>query len=305
MYCINVDNFQDWREQARELLKRKIPPDSIAWESDIQSSLLSAKTNENYLSLNITTPNPTIPRDFISLAKSVACFRDESRWPLLYSVAWRLVYEDRNLLDDELDPQVARLNAMRKSVGRDKHKMEAFVRFRSLKTKHKTKDSHSEKIPLSSTEKETPHEIFIAWFEPDHLILPLVTPFFVKRFHSMHWSILTPDGCVHWNREQVMLTDGVAKPPNINDELEDLWREYYASIFNPARLKLKAMQSEMPKKYWVNLPEAPLIAELTRSAGKRSESMIKQDGKESWVKTAKSRYVKNMQMQLRSFHGES
>ncbi|MGO7668145.1 DUF4130 domain-containing protein, partial [Rhizobium ruizarguesonis] len=30
---------------------------------------------------------------------------------------------------------------------------------------------------------------------------------------------------------------------------DDLWRTYYASIFNPARLKLKAMQAEMPKKY--------------------------------------------------------
>ena len=30
--------------------------------------------------------------------------------------------------------------------------------------------------------------------------------------------------------------------------LEDTWRRYYASIFNPARLKVKAMQKEMPKK---------------------------------------------------------
>ena len=44
-----------------------------------------------------------------------------------------------------------------------------------------------------------------------------------------------------------------------DDAAEELWRTYYANIFNPARLKVKAMQKEMPKKYWRNLPEAALI----------------------------------------------
>jgi len=30
------------------------------------------------------------------------------------------------------------------------------------------------------------------------------------------------------------------------DELEDLWRTYYKSIFNPARLKLDAMRAQLP-----------------------------------------------------------
>jgi uracil-DNA glycosylase len=34
-----------------------------------------------------------------------------------------------------------------------------------------------------------------------------------------------------------------------NDTTEDLWRTDYSNIFNPARLKVKAMQSEMPRKY--------------------------------------------------------
>ena len=59
-----------------------------------------------------------------------------------------------------------------------------------------------------------------------------------------------------------------------SDALEDVWRTYYASIFNPARLKVKAMQAEMAKKYWKNLPEAPLIAPLIRSAQARTQRMI-------------------------------
>ena len=58
------------------------------------------------------------------------------------------------------------------------------------------------------------------------------------------------------------------------DVLEDLWRSYYANIFNPARLKLATMQGQMPKKYWKNLPEAELIAPLAAAARHRMETMI-------------------------------
>jgi uracil-DNA glycosylase family protein len=58
------------------------------------------------------------------------------------------------------------------------------------------------------------------------------------------------------------------------DEVEPLWREYYAHIFDPARVKIRAMQAEMPKRYWKNLPEAELIPALIREAPARVETMI-------------------------------
>jgi uracil-DNA glycosylase family protein len=51
---------------------------------------------------------------------------------------------------------------------------------------------------------------------------------------------------------------------------------YYQNIFNPARLKLKMMQKEMPRKYWRNLPEAQLITPLAALAQERSGQMIEQ-----------------------------
>lgn len=302
MYCVIVNDFKQWRKQARELLKRQVPPSAIAWQAEQQPSLLTDNLTDDFLSLKIICPTPTIPNDFFHLAQAVACYRDDSRWSLLYSVAWRLIFEDRQLLGDKIDHQVARLLAMRKSVGRDKHKMEAFVRFQLLQIASFDKDSLEQMD--EHTNLQTEEEYFVAWFEPEHLILPLVTPFFVKRFHGMNWSILTPDACLHWNQKQTLVTAGTSRPTNIEDGLEDLWREYYANIFNPARLKLKAMQSEMPKKYWVNLPEAPLIAELTRSAGKRTDTMINEDASQAWRKTVKSRYIKNKQKQLRSLDAE-
>jgi len=144
---------------------------------------------------------------------------------------------------------------MAKAVRRDEHKMHAFVRFREV---GREQNSH-----------------FVAWFEPEHHIVELAAPFFARRFADMPWSILTPDVCAHWDGHAVTITPGVAKreAPSA-DRLEETWRSYYASIFNPARLKVQAMQKEMPRKYWRNLPEASLIKPLIEGAGRTASAMI-------------------------------
>ncbi len=134
------------------------------------------------------------------------------------------------------DPDVARAVAMAKSVRRDAHKMKAFVRFRRV-------------------EREDGTEAYVAWFEPDHHVLEATAPFFVRRFATMRWSILTPSASAHWDGEQLTIGAGAGRrDAPADDQLEAFWRTYYASIFNPARLKVKAMRAEMPKKYWRNLP---------------------------------------------------
>ncbi|MDP3604764.1 MAG: UdgX family uracil-DNA binding protein, partial [Polaromonas sp.] len=60
------------------------------------------------------------------------------------------------------------------------------------------------------------------------------------------------------------------------DAGEKLWLTYYENIFNPARLKMKMMQKEMPRKYWHNLPEAVLIAPLAAGAHERNANMVDQ-----------------------------
>jgi DNA polymerase len=91
----------------------------------------------------------------------------------------------------------------------------------------------------------------------------------------MAWSILTPDRCAHWDGHKTIFTAGAIKSDAPSgDPLEETWRTYYAHIFNPARLKIKAMQAEMPKKYWRNLPEASLIDPLIATAARASQSMI-------------------------------
>jgi DNA polymerase len=175
-------------------------------------------------------------------------------------VLWRLTHGgERHLLAVATDRDLRQLAQWCKAIGRDIHKMHAFVRFR-----------------LVGKDEATGREQFVAWFEPEHRIVRLAAGFFEKRFAGMDWSILTPQECAHWDGTTLHFTPGVPRSvaPD-EDALDDLWRTYYRSIFNPARLKVRAMQSEMPKKYWKNLPEAPLIAELIAESSGRVEKMLR------------------------------
>jgi DNA polymerase len=91
----------------------------------------------------------------------------------------------------------------------------------------------------------------------------------------MRWTILTPHASADWDGERLAIGPGAAKrDAPAEDDAETLWRTYFENIFNPARLKVKAMQKEMPKKYWRNLPEASLIPDLIAGADKAASDMI-------------------------------
>jgi probable DNA metabolism protein len=118
--------------------------------------------------------------------------------------------------------------------------------------------------------------IFLAWFEPSHHIVDATAPFFVRRFANQRWAIMTPERSAFWDGKRLTVKADSYPKRNLpdTDALEEYWRTYFASIFNPARLKIAAMQREMPKKYWHNLPEASLIAPLIAAARERTQDMI-------------------------------
>lgn len=248
------NDFASWRKVAKELLAADITPEQVIFEKD--QGLFSELQEDS--ALYKTGPVARVPAAFVDLAKGVSCHADESRWALLYRILWRIVKGgERNLCEISSDPDIAKAARMRKNVSREIHKMHAFVRFR-----------------LVRTDKESGREQYAAWFEPEHWIVEAGTPFFRKRFANMDWSIFTPKGCAHWKGEELVFTEGVASDPiDRRDSMEDFWKTYYRSIFNPARLKTKMMQTEMPKKYWKNLPEAELIDQLIHESKGRENSM--------------------------------
>jgi DNA polymerase len=241
------DDLDGFRNAARGLLGARILPEQVLWRTEEEAELFADSPPS-------ATAAVTVPGAFLLLAEDVVCHRDPERFALLYQALWRLVQGERKLLEIASDPLVHRLERMAKAVRRDLHKMHAFLRFRRVRSEG---------------------DVFVAWFEPDHHILRRAAPFFVDRFASMRWSILTPAGCVHWDGREVAF--GAAVPRDHGprgDELDDWWRTYYRAVFNPARANPQAMRTEMPKKYWRNLPEAALIPTLLADAAGRTQAML-------------------------------
>ena len=241
------DDFDAWREAARGLLLARVPPEAVVWSVGESDDLFAAAPPPPAAGV---VGNLSVPKAFLTLAQAAILHSDRERFALLYMLLWR-VQTDRALITDHADPLVDRLEEMAKSVRRDIHKMRAFVRFRELDGR------------------------YVAWFEPDHHIVRHNAGFFVRRFATMRWSILTPELSVHWDGDT--LTEG---PPAQKsdapegDPVEEVWKTYYANIFNPARVKIGSMLREMPKKYWKNMPETALVPELIAAAQARETAMV-------------------------------
>jgi probable DNA metabolism protein len=250
-------NFSSWRNAARKLLNLDINPSEIIWmdSTDLTLPMLS-KSLDSIAPGEISGESFHVSKSFLSLAKTVSYHRNAVRWALLYRTLFRLVKSEPHLLQISVDEDVHRLAEMEKSVRRDLHKMHAFVRFRRVETQD--------------------GEAYFAFHRPDHLIMPAAAPWFARRFAVMNWTILTPDQSASWNGFELSFGPGVTTPAIPDDDgLEDLWRTYYASIFNPARIKIRAMKKEMPVRHWSTLPETQIIDQLLSDAPTRVEEMMR------------------------------
>ena len=245
-------DFEGWRDAARRLCAGNVPPSEVSWTMPGRGSSLFGGAGlegvEAKRDVKATKP-------FLELARRIICHRDEARFGRLYSALCKLQHQPA-LLSNRLDPDVEWLMNADKAIRRDVHKMHAFVRFRK------------------AGEGEDGRERYAAWFEPTHRITTIGAPFFQRRFPNMDWVIVTPEASAVWNGKTLTYRPG-GKREDVpaDDKVEDQWKTYFQAIFNPARLKVSAMTSEMPKKYWKNMPEAALIPDMIASAQARTRAM--------------------------------
>jgi probable DNA metabolism protein len=270
-YQAKIDfTFESWRNEARRFILNGVKPSEIQWKNatDLSLELFSGLESPQTVRLDAQKMPPRfkVPADFLERAKYIYAFQSDDTPAFLYRVLWRLVNEEPHLLKISIDADTAEFDARYRQVRRDIHKMKAFVRFREIEDR------------------------FVAWHKPDHLIVRLAAPFFVERFNGMNWSILTEHECVHWDQKELMFTEGVPRSmaPK-HDSAEDLWKTYYSSIFNPARIKWKAMMKEFPVRHWKTMPETEVLTELMRRAPERLQKFYQEQnpGAEKWLPVAK------------------
>jgi DNA polymerase len=193
--------YQSWHLHARSLLASGAAPATVIWSVAPEAAAPAP----------VSGGRVRIDRRFVELAQLASRHRAAEKWSLLYRVLWRLVHENRKLLDVTTDPDVELLNWMADRVREDVHRMRTFIRFRTIGEAHQ--------------------EYFVSWHRPDHEIADLLAPYLSKRYPNIRWSVFTPQRTVHWDGHKITLAAGVPSselpPEDSHAGATDLWRKYW------------------------------------------------------------------------------
>lgn len=134
-----------------------------------------------------------------------------------------------------------------RKVWREKHRMEAFVRFQKLQD-----------------------GLWYAAVDPDYNVLPLISAHFKSRYADMPWLIydLRRRYGIHYqpepgvvNEVEMQWAEGSNATPDATvleatePEYQALWQTYFKHTGIPARKNLKLHLKHIPTRYWRYLPE--------------------------------------------------
>ena len=157
----------------------------------------------------------------------------------------RYVFDSgQNVEEDYGNKYVMRLSEIVRMVRRERHRMEAFIRFKELKDK-----------------------TYYAAVEPDFNVIPLLIKHFRDRYADQKWMIydIRRSYGVYYDlhdTQYVSLDFATINPGNVitafNDNevvYQDLWKNYFTSVNIPARKNTKLHLRHVPKRYWKHLTE--------------------------------------------------
>ncbi|NKI32418.1 DNA metabolism protein [Muricauda sp. DJ-13] len=147
---------------------------------------------------------------------------------------------------DYSDETMLYIAQLARKVGREKHRMEAFVRFQL------TKDN-----------------IYFANIEPDFNVLPLISKHFRKRYADQQWLIYDVKRRygIFYNLEGVEIVslnldeihfNRTRKSKAFSDteyNYQELWNNYFQSTNIKSRINRKLHTQHVPKRYWKYLSE--------------------------------------------------
>lgn len=156
--------------------------------------------------------------------------------------------------DNFLDDNVLHLSKIKKKIGREVHRMHAFVRFQL------TKDN-----------------IYYCVIEPDFNVLPLIGDHFEKRYPAQQWLIYDPKrhyGIFYDLKKIDFITFAEENPlqlrqlsATILDDAETgyqvAWKHYFDSVNIPERKNMKLHLQHVPRRYWKYLSEKNTTLDVT------------------------------------------
>ena len=181
--------------------------------------------------------------------------KDDIGTTLFRVVKYAIDYPNRQIMQDLGNLDVLELVQTVKSVGREKHRMEAFVRF-----------------------EHTTDDIYFARVEPDFNVLPLIGEHFRQRYQDQHWAIydLTRGYGIYYDKSNSTSTrpaalqtitdldDAVLRNPasiHSPDEqrYQQFWQGYFTNVNIKERKNPKLHKQYLPQRYWKYLSEKQVL----------------------------------------------
>ena len=163
----------------------------------------------------------------------------------LLRVIQYILTEGQNSSKNYSHPDVLRIHQIAKMVGREEHRIEAFVRFQ------RTKD-----------------DLYVASVSPDFNVLPLIIYHFKDRYADQQWLIydLKRSYGIHYDLKNVKMvsldflseqhpTVHSKKLHNQEKNFQKLWAAYYQSVNIKSRKNSVLHLQHIPKRYWKYLTE--------------------------------------------------
>ncbi len=178
----------------------------------------------------------------------------EPAFQILFDFAVYVFQNQRPVDKDYGHHAVIGMSQWAKQVGREKHRMEAFVRFK------KCKDG-----------------LFLSLVKPDFNVLPIITKHFKERYQDQTWLIydeqrkygiyydLKEVHQIEMNAEAIDTQLHIGHSQDFSIELDDqevlydqLWKDYFNSVNIQARKNMKLHIQYVPKRYWRYMNEKTL-----------------------------------------------
>jgi DNA polymerase len=83
---------------------------------------------------------------------------------------------------------------------------------------------------------------YLGWYSPAHFVLEANAQLLVRRFADMTFTVVTPDGVAHWDREQLRFASGTMVRDD--DALRHWWQAHRAKLLKDARLGTAVPEAE-------------------------------------------------------------
>jgi probable DNA metabolism protein len=210
-------DWEGWRLAARALVLAGAEPEALTWSTGTQRSKLPDSSGTFH-----------VPRALVSIAELAIQARNADRFGLLYSLVWRINAGEK-LLQDDTDPDMALARQMALAVRSDAHRMRTNMRFLPVQEDRGTR--------------------FLGWFEPAHFVLQANAQLIARRFPDLQFSIVTPDGAAHWDRNSLLFGSGLRHAED-DETLQAWWEAHRTTLLEEATAHVSVPEAE-------SLDEAP------------------------------------------------